>query len=331
MQHFHRTHLTSRRRARARRRLFPDARTLGRNENAAHAHLQRRSGHGDAQREAGGRALHVRRGDHRSDGRESSRPEREEVLRARCTARRIRRTRWRRRTSHGHSPRFPRGVAPSDALSLEQKLELYYWMRLTRIARGAARESLPADEGRRWTLPLARAGGRRRGQRLRARPERRRHFEPAHSQPGLDAREGRAAAGDHPPVHGQGRFADARTRAEHPLRRARSRLHRPDLASGRHGPGDGRGHALVQDARREARGTRLRGRRRDVDGRLSRRDQLRGGAALPARRDRGEQRLRVLDAEHEAERREGVRGQGDRRTAFRAIARTATTCSRRTT
>ena len=63
---------------------------------------------------------------------------------------------------------------------------------------------------------------------------------------------------------------------------------------------------------RGSRRPRLRRRRRDVDRRVSRRDQLRRGAALPARRDRREQRLRVLDADVEADRREAVRRQGDR-------------------
>ncbi len=51
--------------------------------------------------------------------------------------------------------------------------------------------------------------------------------------------QGAQPARDHPPVHGEGRFADARPRAQHPLRRHGPRLHRPDLASRRHGAGDG--------------------------------------------------------------------------------------------
>ena len=53
----------------------------------------------------------------------------------------------------------------------------------------------------------------------------------------------------------------------------------------------------LQDARRGSRRARVRRRRRDVDRRVPRRDQLRRRAALPARRGRREQRLRVLDAD----------------------------------
>ena len=52
---------------------------------------------------------------------------------------------------------------------------------------------------------------------------------------------------------------------------------------------------------RGSRRARLRRRRRDVDRRVPRRDQLRRGAALPAGRRRREQRLRLLDADREAD------------------------------
>ena len=67
----------------------------------------------------------------------------------------------------------PGSACPSPALSLsdpaaraglsrEQLLELYYWMRLTRDARGAAGQSVPPDQGRRRALSLARPGSRAR-------------------------------------------------------------------------------------------------------------------------------------------------------------------------
>ena len=68
----------------------------------------------------------------------------------------------------------------------------------------------------------------------------------------------------------------------------------------------------LQDAEAGQSRSRVRRRRRDVDGRLSRRNQLRGGAALPARGGRREQRLRVLDAPQQADRGEAARRQGDR-------------------
>ena len=95
----------------------------------------------------------------------------------------------------------------------------------------------------------------------------------------------------------KGDSPDARPRAQHPLRRRRGpRLHRPDLAPGRHGAGHGRRHAVLQDAEGAAGRPGLRRRRRHVHRRLPRGDQLRRRAALSAGRDRREQRLRLLHA-----------------------------------
>ena len=71
----------------------------------------------------------------------------------------------------------------------------------------------------------------------------------------------------------------ARPRAQHPFQRSRARLHRPDLAPGRHGAGHGRRDALVQDAEAAPGRPGLRRRRRDEHRRLPRGDQLRRGAA----------------------------------------------------
>src|SRR5436305_1386178 len=56
-----------------------------RDKHSSQPHVQRRAGRGHDQRTARGRALHVHRGGHGSDGRESSRPQREALLRARAS------------------------------------------------------------------------------------------------------------------------------------------------------------------------------------------------------------------------------------------------------
>ena len=87
----------------------------------------------------------------------------------------------------------------------------------------------------------------------------------------------------------------------------------------------------LQDARRGSRRTRLRRRRRDVDRRVPRRNQLRRGAALSARRDRREQRLRVLDADVASRPPRSSSSTRRSATACPANRPTATTCSRCTT
>ena len=168
---------------------------------------------------------------------------------------------------------LPRREAPRDKLTREQLLELYYWMRLTRTLE----ERLVALY--RQTKVV---GGlfRSLGQEADAvgssfALERRDIMSPLIRNLGSMLVKGRDAARSAAAVHGQRRFADARPRAEHPLRRSRARVHRPDLAARRHGAGDGRRDADVQDARRKARRSRLRRRRRDIHRCLSRGHQLR--------------------------------------------------------
>ena len=62
-----------------------------------------------------------------------------------------------------------RGTRRRRASRATQRLELYYWMRLTRSLEERLVEPLSADQGRRRTLSLARPGSRRGRQRVRAR------------------------------------------------------------------------------------------------------------------------------------------------------------------
>ena len=267
MRHFFRTQLAPADVHRGRRRILPRARAARRHGGRAARRgrcRRRTSGTLRLTAQARGRALHVRRGRDRSDGREPARSEREAVLRRAAPAADPR-TRSRRRTDgdeHGTGEAGERrgarrrcATAPTAtvprarprSLTRESEARALLLDAAHALARGAARRAVPPDEGRRRAVSLARPGGRRGRQRLRARAPR--HPVAADPQPRLDAREGRDAGGDPPAVHGEGRFADARPRAQHPLRRPRSRLHRPDLAARRHGAGDGRRHAVVQDAR----------------------------------------------------------------------------------
>src|SRR2546430_2268055 len=177
---------------------------------------------------------------------------------------------------------------------------------------GAARRPVPAEQGHRGPVPLARPG-RRVGRlglcpRPRAQP---RYPLPPDPEPGLDAGDGRAADPDPAPVHGQGREPHARARAERPFQRPRARLPGPDFAPGRHGPRHG-GHRLdVQAARRAAGGAGLYRGRGDLDRHVPRGPELRGRAAGAPRGDRGIQPLGVLDAPREAIRGEGPGGEGE--------------------
>jgi hypothetical protein len=196
--------------------------------------------------------------------------------------------------------------------------------------RGTAGGALPPDQGGGRPLPLARAGGGRRRQRLRPRPGEGRRALPAHPEPRLDAGAGRHAARGAPAVHGQGRQPHPRPGAQHPLRGAGARLHRPDLAPGRHGAGDGRRDPQLQAPRPGPGGPGLRGRRCHQHRRVPRGDQPRRGAALPAGGHHREQRLRLLDADLGAVRRGAAGRQGRGLRHSRGCGPTATTCSRPT-
>ena len=187
--------------------------------------------------------------------------------------------------------------APPAGLTRDQLLELYYWMRLTRsleerlvnlyrqtkviggLFRSLGQEADASAAPMRWTarrgLPLARSSATWARMLVQG------------ATPLEILRQYMAKADS--PTRGP--------RAQHPFRRSRSRLHRPDLPPGRHGPGHGRGHPVLQDAAGAAGGAGLRGRRRDEHRRLPRGDQFRGGAAAAAGGHRGEQRLRLLHAD----------------------------------
>ena len=201
------------------------------------------------------------------------------------------------RRRHGGAKRpAARACRRRDARARASKLELYYWMRLTRTLEERLVTLLPADQGRRRTLPLARPGGGR-GRLAPSRSSARDMLSPLIRNLGSMLVKGATPVEILRQYMAKGDSPTRGRELEHPLRRPRSRLHRPDLAARRHGAGDGRRHALVQAARRGPRGPRVRRRRRDQHRRVPRGDQLRGGAALPARRDRREQRLRLLDAD----------------------------------
>ena len=162
---------------------------------------------------------------------------------------------------------------------------------------GAARRPVPAEQGHRGSVPLARPGRRvgRHGVCARPRAQPGYPFAPD-PELGLDAGDGRAAGPDPAPVHGQGREPHARARAERPFQRPRARLPGPDFPPGRHGPRHG-GHRLdVQAARRAAGGAGLHRGRGDLDRHVPRGPELRGRAAGPPGGDRGIQPLGVLDA-----------------------------------
>ena len=152
-----------------------------------------------------------------------------------------------------------------------------------------------------------------------------RHPLAAHPQPRLDAREGRDARRDPEAVHGEGRLADARPRAQHPLRRHGARVHRPDLAARRHGSRDGR-----RDADFKLRGEQRVGLVYVGDGATSTGAFHEGINFAAVQRcplvvDRREQRLRVLDADREADARRRSSSTRRRATASPASRRTATT------
>ncbi len=192
------------------------------------------------------------------------------------------------------------------------------------LAGGAAGQSVPADQGGRGTVPLPGPGGRRGGLRLRAGPLQGRRPLSADPQSRLHAGAGRHPARDPAAIHGQGRLTHPGPRAEHSFRRHGARVHRPDLASGRHGAGHGRGHPFVQAAGRAAGRAGVRGRRGHLHRRVPRGDQLRRGPALPAGGDRGEQRLRLLHSHQQADRVHQLQGQGESATGFPACGQTGT-------
>ena len=219
--------------------------------------------------------------------------------------------------------------AARAGLSRDQLLELYYWMRLTRsleerlvnlyrqtkvvggLFRSLGQEACAVGSayalGREDVLsPLIRNLG-------------------SMLVKGATPARGPAA------VHGQGRFAHPRPRAQHPFRRPRGpELRRPDLAPGRHGAGHGRRHAHLQDAEGAARRAGVRGRRRHLHRRVPRGHQLRRGPALPAGRDRREQPLRLLHAHRRSSAPPSGWPTRRRATASPASGPTATTSSPRT-
>ena len=196
------------------------------------------------------------------------------------------------------------------------------------LARGATRESVPADQGRRRAVPFARPGSRRRRQRVRARA--------GDVLSPLIRNLGSMLVKGATPVEILKQYM---AKGDSPTRGRELNIHFGDTERGFIGQISPLGDMVpvmagvtltLQDAERATRRTRLRRRRRDVDGRVPRRDQLRRRAALSARRRRREQRLRVLDADWQADAR--ARSSSTRRlaTASPPSRRTATTSSRRT-
>ena len=171
------------------------------------------------------------------------------------------------------------------------------------IPRGAAGQSVPANQGRRRALPLAGPGGVRR--RLCLRPPSRGRSLSAHPQ-------SRLHAGERAPPRSRS-CGSTWPRAIHPTRGRELNIHFGDVED-RNFIGQishlgdmvpvMAGVTLSFKMRERAAGRAgLRRRRRDLDRCLSRRHQLRGRATLSTGRDRGKQRLRLLHAHVRAVRR----------------------------
>ena len=138
---------------------------------------------------------------------------------------------------------------------------------------------------------------------VRARPVEGDVLSPLIRNLGLHAGEGRHSARGAAAVHGQGRFAHpaaASSTSTSATSRTRNFIgqisHLGDMVPVMAGV-----TLVVQAAEGGARGAGLRRRRRHLHRRVPRGHQLRRGPALPAGRDRGEQRLRLLHSHPQAD------------------------------
>ena len=193
-------------------------------------------------------------------------------------------------------------------LSREQKLELYRFMRLNRVVEerlvnlyrqgkvvGGLYRSLGQEAtsvGSAYALAKGDVVG------------------PADPEPRRRSGHGLLPARRHDAVHGARHVAVRRQGLQSPLRQPRARRDLPHLDARRAGPGHGGHRARRPHAEEGPRRHDVDRRRRDLDGRVPRGPQLRRGPEAAARRHRGEQRLGVLDAVPQADRRALPRGQG---------------------
>ena len=170
--------------------------------------------------------------------------------------------------------------------------------------RGEAHQPLPAGQGRGRALPQPRPGGLLGRQRLR--PRARRHLHAAHPQPGRDLRARRPAARRPLPVHGARRPGPpaAATSTSHfgwlSEDGSMPRRHLDARATwSRSWPGavHGRAHEGPDHG-----GPHLDRRRRHLDRRLPRGLNFACVQKAPARADRREQQVGLLDAHHRADR-----------------------------